>query len=95
MLAGAARGIFTLLQATAVTDRWGSVYYGRLSGLVSAPSTFATALAPWAGAALAVPLGGYPGVFVLLAAVALAAAVAAVGSVPRRAPIAAGAPSSD
>jgi MFS family permease len=82
MLAGAARGIFTLLQATAVTDRWGSVYYGRLSGLVSAPSTFATALAPWAGAALAVPLGGYPGVFLLLAGVAVVAAVLAVGSVP-------------
>ena len=95
MLAGAARGIFTLLQATAVTDRWGTVYYGRLSGVLSAPSTAATALAPWAGAALAVPLGGYPGVFVVLAVVALVAAFAAVGSVPRRAPIAAGAPSSD
>ncbi len=83
MLAGAARGIFTLLQATAVTDRWGTAYYGRLSGVLSAPSTLATALAPWAGAALAVPLGGYPGVFVLLAAVALVAAAAAVGSVPR------------
>jgi MFS family permease len=83
MVAGAARGIFTLLQATAVTDRWGSVYYGRLSGLVAAPSTFATALAPWAGAALAVPLGGYPGVFLLLAGVAVVAAALAVGSVPR------------
>ncbi len=83
MLAGAARGIFTLLQATAVTDRWGSVHYGRLNGLVSAPSTFATAVAPWAGAALAAPLGGYPGVFVLLAGVALVAAALAVGSVPR------------
>jgi MFS family permease len=83
MLAGAARGIFTLLQATAVTDRWGSMHYGRLNGLVSAPSTLATAVAPWAGAALAVPLGGYPGVFVLLAAVALVAAVLAFGSIPR------------
>jgi MFS family permease len=90
MLAGAARGIFTLLQATAVTDRWGSVYYGRLNGVLSAPSTLATALAPWAGAALAAPLGGYPKVFVLLAAVALGSAVAAVGSVPRRAPVTAG-----
>jgi MFS family permease len=83
MLAGAARGIFTLLQATAVTDRWGSMHYGRLNGLVSAPSTLATAVAPWAGAALAVLLGGYPGVFVLLAAVALVAAVLALGSIPR------------
>jgi MFS family permease len=90
MLAGAARGIFTLLQATAVTDRWGTAYYGRLNGVLSAPSTLATALAPWAGAALAVPLGGYPGVFVLLAAVAVLAAAAAVGSVPRRASTTAG-----
>ena len=95
MLAGAARGIFTLLQATAVTDRWGTAYYGRLNGVLSAPSTLATALAPWAGAALAVPLGGYPGVFVLLAAVAVVAAAAAVGSLPRRTPIGAGLPSSD
>jgi len=51
--------------------------------VLSAPSTLATALAPWAGAALAVPLGGYPGVFVLLAVVALAAALAALGSIPR------------
>ncbi len=86
MLAGAARGIFTLLQATAVTDRWGSVHYGRLSGLVSAPSTLATALAPWAGAALAVPLRGYPGVFLLLAGVAVVAAALAAGSVPRLGP---------
>ena len=43
MLAGAARGIFTLLQATAVTDRWGTAYYGRLNGVLSAPSTLATA----------------------------------------------------
>ncbi|WP_433506950.1 MFS transporter [Pseudonocardia halophobica] len=84
MLAGAARGIFTLLQATAVSDRWGAAHYGRLNGLVSAPSMIATALAPWAGAALAVALGGYPVVFVLLAAVAGLAALLAVGTVPRR-----------
>jgi cyanate permease len=84
MVTGAARGIFTLLQATAVTDRWGSVYYGRLNGVLSAPSTLATAVSPWAGAALAAPLGGYPGVFLLLAAVALVAAVAGLGSVPQR-----------
>ena len=77
MLAGATRGIVTLLQATAVTDRWGATHYGRLNGLLSAPSTFAAALAPWAGAALAGPLGGYPAVFVLLGALAAVAAVLA------------------
>ncbi|GAA4702414.1 MFS transporter [Pseudonocardia yuanmonensis] len=84
MLAGAARGVFTLLQATAVSDRWGAAHYGRLNGLVSAPSMIATALAPWAGAAIAVALGGYPGVFVLLAGIAGLAALLAVGTVPRR-----------
>ena len=38
MLTGAARGVFTLLQATAVTDRWGASHYGRLSGILSAPA---------------------------------------------------------
>jgi MFS family permease len=83
MLAGSARGVFTLLQATAVSDRWGAAHYGRLSGLLLAPATVATALAPWAGAALSEVLGGYPAVFVLLAALAAVAAVLAVGTVPR------------
>jgi MFS family permease len=84
MLAGAARGVFTLLQATAISDRWGAAHYGRLNGLLSAPSMIATALAPWAGAAIAVALGGYPLVFVLLAATAALAALLATGTVPRQ-----------
>ncbi|OLT04046.1 MFS transporter [Pseudonocardia sp. CNS-004] len=83
MLAGAARGVFTLLQATAVSDRWGAAHYGRLSGLLAAPAMLATALAPWAGAAMAGLLGGYPPVFAVLAVLAALAAVLAVGSVPR------------
>jgi MFS family permease len=83
VLAGAARGALTLLQATAVSDRWGAAHYGRLSGLVAAPTTLLTALGPWAGAAGAERLGGYPEVFGLLAAVAAAAAALALGSVPR------------
>jgi MFS family permease len=82
MLAGAARGILTLLQATAISDRWGAAHYGRLNGLLSAPAMLATALAPWAGAALAQTLGGYPAVFAVLAGVAAVAALLAVGSVP-------------
>jgi MFS family permease len=84
MLAGAARGVFTLLQATAVSDRWGAAHYGRLNGILSAPAMVATALAPWAGAALSVVLGGYPAVFALLAGMAALAAVLAAGSVPAR-----------
>ncbi|MFC4948001.1 MFS transporter [Pseudonocardia sp. GCM10023141] len=83
MLTGAARGIFTLLQATAISDRWGSAHYGRLGGILGAPAMLATALAPWAGSALADVLGGYPPVFALLAVVAVVAAALAAGSVPR------------
>ena len=84
MLAGAARGVFTLLQATAISDRWGAAHYGRLNGLLSAPALLATALAPWAGAALAETLGGYPAVFGLLAGLGVLAAVLAVGTMPER-----------
>lgn len=82
MLAGAARGVFTLLQATSISDRWGVAHYGRLSGLLSAPAILAGALAPWAGAALAEALGGYPAVFLVLAVLAATAAGLAAGSVP-------------
>ncbi|MFI6809029.1 MFS transporter [Streptomyces luteogriseus] len=77
VVAGMVRGNLTLLQATAVTDRWGAAHYGRLSGLLAAPATTAAALAPFAGAALAVPLGGYGPLFCLLAGVSLAAALTA------------------
>lgn len=83
--AGTVRGNLTLLQATAITDRWGITYYGHLSGLLAAPATAASALAPFAGAALAPPLGGYPHLFTLLALVsAVAALIAAVGATSKR-----------
>jgi MFS family permease len=84
VLAGSARGVFTLLEATAVSDRWGAADYGRLNGLLLAPATVATAIAPWAGAALSEVLGGYPAVFALLAALAAVAALLAAGTLPRR-----------
>lgn len=77
VIAGTVRGNSTLLQATAVVDRWGPASYGTLNGLLSAPVTVAGALAPWAGALLAGPLGGYPGLFAALAAVSGLAAVLA------------------
>ncbi|MGW5850567.1 MFS transporter [Streptomyces sp. NPDC055254] len=75
ILAGVVRGNLTLLQATAVTDRWGTTHYGRLSALLGAPAHFAAALAPWAGATLAGPLGGYPQLFLLLAVLSLVATI--------------------
>ncbi|MFF5785532.1 MFS transporter [Streptomyces sp. NPDC012693] len=78
--AGTVRGNLTLLQATAITDRWGARHYGRLSGLLSAPATTAAAVAPFAAALLAVPLGGYPKLFGALAGLGLAAALVAMAS---------------
>jgi MFS family permease len=85
MLAGTARGMFTLLHATAVSDRWGAAHYGRLGGLLAAPLAVTAALAPWVASALAGLFGGYPAVFVVLAGAGLLAALLALGSVPRRA----------
>ncbi|GAA4667982.1 MFS transporter [Amycolatopsis dongchuanensis] len=83
VVAGMARGVFTLLQATAITDRWGAVHYGRLTGVLSAPLTITMSLAPWAGAAIADGLGGYPHTFLVLALAAGAAVVLSVAGVPR------------
>ncbi|WP_371588020.1 MFS transporter [Streptomyces virginiae] len=80
VLAGVIRGNLTLLQATAVTDRWGTNQYGRLSGLLGAPAHIAAALAPWAGAVLAGPLGGHQHLFLLLAALSLAATILSIGT---------------
>ncbi|MET9322387.1 MFS transporter [Streptomyces sp. NPDC003038] len=80
VVAGIVRGNLTLLQATAVTDRWGTAHYGRLSALLGAPAHIAAALAPWAGAALAAPLGGHAHLFALLASLSVAAACLALAS---------------
>ena len=63
--AGLARGIMTLLQATAVPDRWGTLGLGRHNGLLAAPAMVASAAAPFVAALLAGPLGGLDGVFLL------------------------------
>ncbi|MFF0390969.1 MFS transporter [Kitasatospora sp. NPDC004615] len=78
VLGGTVRGNLTLLQATAVADRWGTAAYGRLSALLVAPATVAGALAPWVGSALAGPVGGYPHLFLLLTAVSALATLLAL-----------------
>ena len=84
LLAGAGRGIFTLLKATAVTSRWGVAHYGRLTGLLAAPVTVAAAVAPWAGAQLAHIVGSYATAFLVLGAVnALAVAVSLATQPPK------------
>lgn len=70
MTAGIGRGVATLLQATAITDRWGPRAYGHLSGMLGLPVLLATALAPWAGTVLAEVTGGYATAFAILAVLA-------------------------
>ena len=82
VLAGMVRGITTLLQATAVTDRWGPRHYGVLSSVVAAPSTITIAVAPVVGAGLAALVGGYASMLVCMAVVGLGAAVLSLGSAP-------------
>ncbi|WP_205857311.1 MFS transporter [Phytoactinopolyspora endophytica] len=81
--AGMARGLMPLIQATAVSDRWGIAHYGLLTGQLSAPVTITMALSPWVGTAIADLLGGYPAAFMVLAAVGVIATAVALLSVPR------------
>lgn len=74
LLAGAARGALTLVQATAVAERWGTVRLGSRNGAFGAPITAATALAPVGGVVTATWAGSYP------AAVAVFAAIATLGA---------------
>lgn len=73
--AGVARGIFTLIQATAVSDRWGTRDFGTRSSVLTGAVMVAAAFAPWLGALIASLLGGYDGAFV---AIAVAGGVSAV-----------------
>ena len=82
MLLGLARGIYTLVQATAVTDRWGPASYGTLNGILSAPALVAAAVAPFAGAMLAELLGSYANAFLVLAGIAGAATVLMLSATP-------------
>lgn len=87
ILAGFVRGIMTLLQATAVTERWGPTHYGHLSGILAAPVSLTTALGPWIGAALATFLDGYAPMFLVLGAIGILAALIGLATVPRRASV--------
>ncbi|HEX4250188.1 MAG TPA: MFS transporter [Pseudonocardia sp.] len=82
VLAGAARGAHTLLQASAVADRWGTRAFGRVNGVFSAPVTAAIALAPAGGTLVADLVGGYPAGFLALAALTAVASVAALATDP-------------
>jgi MFS family permease len=59
VLTGAVRGAYTLLQATAVSDRWGTRYFGSLNGAFTVPITASIALAPAIGALATDVLGSH------------------------------------
>lgn len=80
--AGLVRGIFTLVQATAITDRWGREHYGRLGGIMSAPIVIAMALGPWAGSVLSMWSGSYAHAYLILGAVGVVAAAVGAASIP-------------
>lgn len=82
VLAGAGRGLFTLVDATIVADRWSAGSYARLNGIFNSAPTAATAIAPTVGAGLATVVGGYPALFGILAGVGLVSA-ALVATVPQ------------
>jgi predicted MFS family arabinose efflux permease len=81
--AGAVRGTYTLLQATAVSDRWGVHDFATLNALATTPATLTVAVAPATGALLADQTSSYTAAFSLLALVTLAGAVLAIGTTAR------------
>ncbi len=87
VLAGASRGLFTLVGATLVTDYWGRQRYAAISGVYNAPVLAASALAPLLGAVIADLTGGYVGLYVVLAATAGVAALLAASVERAGAPV--------
>ena len=83
IFAGAARGTFTLVQATAVSERWGTARFGQVNGILLAPVMLATAAAPWAGSALAAALGSFSAAFLVLAGAAVLALALVPLTMPR------------
>jgi len=69
--AGAVRGAQTLVQGSAVADRWGTRNYGSINGVFAAPITLVGAFGPAIGPLLAVATGSYSAM--ALIAVGLAA----------------------
>ena len=83
VLAGIARGLVTLLLATAIPDRWGASRIGRRNGLLAAPVMMTAAVAPFV-AAVILEWTSPTAVFLLLALVAGAAAALVPLTMPHR-----------
>lgn len=74
---GAVRGAQTLVQGSAVADRWGTRSYGAINGVFAAPITAVAALGPALGPVAASAIGSYASMGLLAAALALVALVLA------------------
>ncbi|MCH6230014.1 MFS transporter [Microbacterium sp. CFH 31415] len=68
VITGALRGVHTLVQASAISDRWGHAQYGRLNGALALPVIALTALAPGAASAIAGAMGSYQALAFAMAA---------------------------
>lgn len=77
MLAGAVRGAQTLVQASAVVDRWGAAQYGSINGFFAAPLTMILAFGPALGPFVAENTGSYTAMAIIAAALAACSAVIA------------------
>lgn len=87
VIAGIGRGLATLLQATAILDRWGTQSYGHISGILSMAVLLAMAAGPWAGSFLAETTGSYQNAFIVFTGLASAGAILMVLSTrPRPTP---------
>jgi MFS family permease len=75
--AGAARGLFTLVEATLVSDYWGPERYAAIAGVFMAPILAASAAAPWLGAVIAGATGSSEALFGVLVGIAAVAALLA------------------
>lgn len=69
--AGAVRGAQTLVQGSAVADRWGTRNYGAINGAFAAPITAVTAIGPALGPVLAGATGSYAAMGLVAAALAV------------------------
>ena len=85
MVAGAARGLYTLVGATLVTDLWGPERYAAINGVLGAPVALATALGPSPVRDRRSRPAAIPPTFAVLAALAGVGSVLSVQAV-RRAP---------
>lgn len=71
--AGAVRGAQTLVQGSAVADRWGTRNYGRINGVFAAPITAVAAFGPSLGPLVATAVGGYETMALVMAGLAIVA----------------------